>query len=429
MKKNNILLVLLFITLAIFAGVFYTAAYADSYEPWNVVLEAEYQGDVYTYDLSKQIKGLEHEAEHRAFYYGSKLKRERLEALLKTGAPYEAVYEYVLPNFSRVVKHFSYVERDRVDSAVSFGKNGFSYSKPTDGVSIDLKKLVLCALKSQGKRIRVSLPLIIDKAVTEQDLKANTVLKGKFTTTFNSSGENRCHNISVATNSVNGTVVDVGETFSFNNVVGERSEKNGYKTSKIILEGNYTDGVGGGVCQVSTTLYNALLIAGFIPKATQHTLVSSYVMTGFDAMVSYGSADLTFRNNTNHPIYLGAYVSGKSVTFCVYGEPNKYKVVRENTEEREPYKTVTICDEAKYPELVYDDQYKIIQSGSDGVKSKSYLLYYLDGQLVEKRLIRSNVYKKVDKIVACGKLPRPAVSGDDTDVLETAQTRRSILLR
>lgn len=420
MKKSNILLVILFITLAIIAGVFSTAAYAESYEPWNVVLQVEYKGDVFTYDLSKQIKGVEHEAEQRAFYYGSKFKREKIEALLKTGAPYQAVCEYVLPNFSQIKKHFSYVERDRIDAAVSFGKNGFSYSKPTNGESIDLKKLVDYALKSRGKILRVSLPLIIDKAVTEQDLKANTVLKGKFTTTFYNSGENRCHNIGVATNSVNGTIVDVGETFSFNNVVGERSEKNGYKTSKIILEGSYTDGIGGGVCQVSTTLYNALLLAGFIPKATQHTLVSSYVMTGFDAMVSYGSADLTFTNNTDHPVYIGAYVSGKSVTFCVYGEPNKYKVVRENTEEREPYNTVTICDEAKYPELIYNDQYKIVQSGSDGVKSKSYLLYYLNGQLAEKKLIRSNVYKKVDKIIACGKLPRPAVTEDNTDIPETA---------
>lgn len=410
---KKILLLIFVITLAVFAGVFSASAYAqsESLQPWNVILEVEYNGDVFTYDLAKEISRYPQEAENRAFYLGSYGKRQKFAELLAMGLDYGAVCEYVFPNFLQTAKHFSYVERKRADSVVTFGKNGFKYSAHTDGVAVDVKKLVDFAFASGGKKLKVKLPLVIDKAVTERDLKANTVLKGKFTTSFNSSGENRCHNIATAVNALNGTTVNAGETFSFNAAVGERSEKNGYKTSKIIMDGEYTDGIGGGVCQVSTTLYNALLLSEFIPKATQHTLVSSYVMTGFDAMVSYGSADLTFVNVTEHPVYIGAYVSGKSVTFCVYGEPNEYKVVRENCEEREPYKTVVVCDEKKYPELVYDDQYKVVRNGSDGVKSKSYLLYYKNGKLIEKRLIRSNVYKKVDKIVACGKIPREQADG------------------
>ena len=162
------------------------------------------------------------------------------------------------------------------------------------------------------------------------------------------------------------------------------------------------------MCQVSTTLYNALLLAGFIPKASQHTLVSGYVMAGFDAMVAYGSTDLTFVNNTEHNVYIQGKTQGKTVTFTIYGEPSEYEIKRENVEERTPFETVEIVDKSKYPELVYADQTKVITNGSDGVKTKSYLKYYKNGRLVKTKLIRTNSYKKVDKVIARGTFERPA---------------------
>lgn len=404
MKKY---LLLTTITLVALASVFLcSTAYAEGYSPWDVDLTVEYNGDVCRYNLSKEIARYADEATERGFYLGAKGKGQLLDSLLQMGLSEESAYEYLLPNFGKILRHFSYVERARQDATVSFDSKGFSYVDGVDGVAIDVDSLVKTAVNSKGNATRVKLPVTVDKAVSVAELKRVNVVKASFTTTFYNSNDNRSHNIARAVSSLNGTTVNAGETFSFNNTVGARTEANGYKTSKIILDGKYTDGVGGGVCQVSTTLYNALLLAGFIPKATQHSLVSSYVKAGFDAMVSYGVADLTFVNNTECPVYIGAKVKDKTVTFTVYGEPNRYVIERETVEIREPFSVIEVVDEVKYPELIYDDETKVVTSGSDGVKSKSYLNYYLDGKLIERKLIRSNVYKKVDKVVARGKRHR-----------------------
>ena len=407
-------ILLLTITLAIMASVFILcgAASAETLSPWNVQFEVVYQGDVFRYNLQDEIEKLPDRASSRGFYLGYTGKKEIYDRLIAQELPELSVYEYLLPNFQNVLTHFGYVNRDKVDATVHFGKNGFSYSEGNDGVAVDAQKLFETALNSRGKLIRINLPLAIDKAVTVSQLKKNTVRRASFTTTYANSNANRSFNIAKAADAINGVTVNVGETFSFNQVVGERSEQRGYKTSKVILDGNYTEGVGGGVCQVSTTLYNALLLAGFIPHAAQHSLISTYVKPGFDAMVSYGAADLTFTNNTDHPIYIAATTANKSVTFTVYGEPNPYRIERVSVEERDKFSTTYVVDSEKYPELVYADQTKVITSGSDGVKTQSYLKYFIGDRLVETKLIRKNSYKRVDQVIAHGPLERPS---SDTD--------------
>ena len=405
MKKK---IILSLIALALFASVFVFSGvvYAETLSPWNVQFEVVYQGDVFRYNLQDEVDKLAEKSPSRGFYSGYAGKRKIYDSLTSQELPEMAVYEYLLPNFSKVIAHFDYVCRDRADATVNFGKKGFSYSEGQDGVDIDAKTLFEKALNSRGKLIRISLPLTVDKATTVAELKKNTVKRASFTTTYQNSNANRSFNIAKAAEAINGVTVDVGETFSFNQVVGDRSEQRGYKISKVILDGNYTEGVGGGVCQVSTTLYNALLLAGFIPHAVQHSLVSGYVKAGFDAMVSYGAADLTFVNDTNHPIYIAAATANKTVTFTVYGEPNPYRIERISVEERDKFSTTFVVDSEKYPELVYTDQTKVVTSGSDGVKTQSYLEYYLGDRLVERKLIRKNSYKRVDQVIARGALER-----------------------
>lgn len=407
MKYRTFLLVIF--ALAVFASVFFgNVAHAESaFEPWNVVAEVTCGDKTVCYNLKTACKG-QNNAQERRFFCSEKEKRQLFNRLCKQNLPLDAVYDYVLPKFSRLAKSFSHVNVTKKDATVRFDSNGFHFTEGCDGVSVDKAKLFDELLKSRGKKITVKLPLRYDKAVTVSQLKQNTVKKGSFTTYFASSGANRCHNVALAARRINGITVGVGETFSFNAVVGKRSVQNGYKQAKVILDGKYADGVGGGVCQVSTTLYNALLLSEICPKAFQHTLVSSYVMAGFDAMVNDGGADLSFTNTSDSPLYIAAFVdvNRKSVTFSVYGKPNRYKVVRQNEEERTPFSVVEIVDAQKYPELVYVDQTKVICSGSDGVKTKSYLCYYQNDKLVERKLIRQNTYKKVNKVVAKGYLQR-----------------------
>ena len=403
MKKFYVVFTL---ALALFASAFVCKSAFAEVKPWNVCAEVVYDGDVFRYDLADKADESSDRSQQRGFYLGSRKKREFCDALLAEGLPERAVYNYILPDFDDVLQHFDYVRRTRKDAETEFGKNGFSYRKSQDGVEINARKLFDEMLRSDGKPIKIDLPLIVDEALSAEQLKRNTVLRGSFGTSFRSSGANRAHNIALAASSLDGVTVGAGESFSFNETVGDRTVANGYKTSKVILDGNYAEGVGGGVCQVSTTLYNALLLAGFVPKAVQHSLVSSYVMAGFDAMVSYGAADLTFVNDTDHPVYIAAKVRDKTITFSVYGEPNPYKIVRENVEIRDKFATTYVTDRQKYPDLVYTDQMKVLVSGSDGVKTKSYLKYYLNGKLTDTKLIRVNSYKRVDAVVARGGLQR-----------------------
>lgn len=400
----------IFFALALFAGVFFEIsdeAQAASIEPWNVTAEVICGDRKETYSLKNIVSGekwTESEKQNRGYFLGESGKRKLYAELCAMKLPKDAIYNYILPDFSTLVHKFDYTYVQKRDATVTFTKNGFHYNDGVNGVSIDKYKLFDELLKSNGRKITVRLPLKYEKAVTVAELKQKTVKKGCFTTYFTSSGANRSYNIARAAESLDGITVAAGETFSFNDMVGKRTEQNGYKSAKVILDGNYTDGIGGGVCQVSTTLYNALLLSEIVPHACQHSLISHYVMAGFDAMVSDGGADLTFTNNFSYPVYISAKVNKKqkSITFCVYGEPNLCTIKRECDEIRTPYSTVEIVDREKYPELLYADQTKVIVHGSDGVKTKSYLCFYRDGKLVERRLIRQNTYKKVDMLVARG---------------------------
>lgn len=131
---------------------------------------------------------------------------------------------------------------------------------------------------------------------------------------------NRGHNITLAAGKLNGTLVKPNGIFSFNDTVGLRTAAAGYKVAGVILDGQLADGIGGGVCQVSSTLYNAILLAGLTPTArTSHALPSAYCPPGLDATVADGQIDLQFRNQLAHNVYLLASADGHTLTVYVLG--------------------------------------------------------------------------------------------------------------
>ncbi|MBQ3067174.1 MAG: VanW family protein [Clostridia bacterium] len=389
------------VALTVFVGAFVCPTAQAMQNPWDVCAKINYKGDFLCYRLSQNLPN-DANANLRGFYLSAKQKRQIANDLLALGLPNVAVYNYVLPNFNSILQHFGYVERPKQDATVSFDGN-FRYTGCQNGVEIDVDTLfdkLLCG----GQ---FDLPLVVHKAVTEQQIRQHVVQKSTFFTSFNTENKARSHNICLATQSVNGTTVLPGQTFSFNNVVGKRTAERGYQNAKVIVDGAYTDGIGGGVCQVSTTLYNALLLAGLPAKACQHSLVPSYVMAGFDAMVSDGIADLTFVNVTNYPIYIKGQVDGNKIHFTVFGTPNTFEIVRQNVEQRQPFNTVFVVDATKYPNLVFQTDRQVVQNGSDGVVAEAFLQYFQQGQLVKKIKIRTCNYKKVDMVIAQGALPTP----------------------
>jgi len=144
-------------------------------------------------------------------------------------------------------------------------------------------------------------------------------LIGHYVTYYNASNKNRAHNIALAAKSINNTVVFPGELFSFNRVVGQRTAERGYLRASIIVKGEFSEGIGGGICQVSSTLYNATDKAGLkIVQRYSHSRSVPYVPPGRDATVSWGGPDFAFKNQYNQPILIRAYAMHGKMQVSLY---------------------------------------------------------------------------------------------------------------
>ena len=168
-----------------------------------------------------------------------------------------------------------------------------------------------------------SIGLIYTQAdVTVKDLGKEDFnnLLASFSTKYVTSNTDRTTNLRLAANKINGTVIMPGEIFSNNKVVGKRTIAAGYKNAAIYQDGGVTDGLGGGICQISTTLYNAAIEAGMlIEERRNHMFVPSYISAGKDATVVWGSTDFKFENRRNYPIKIEASVSGGIAQVKIYG--------------------------------------------------------------------------------------------------------------
>lgn len=167
--------------------------------------------------------------------------------------------------------------------------------------------------------VEVPLRTIYPRVDSELLSEIRTKLIGHYVTFFNSRNRERSHNIFLATEKINNQVVFPGETFSFNQTVGERTKEKGYQPAKVIVKGEYSEGIGGGICQVSSTLFNAVDRAGLkIVKRYSHSRSVPYVPPGRDATVSWYGPDFSFKNEYNHPILIRAKVKNGMMFVFIY---------------------------------------------------------------------------------------------------------------
>lgn len=158
----------------------------------------------------------------------------------------------------------------------------------------------------------------VDAATLKEKLFETSL--GSYSTSYGTSTANRCANIARAASLINGTVVAPGEVFSFNDTVGHRTKENGFYTAKEYVDGQSVDGIGGGTCQVSSTLYSAVLYADMnIVERLNHMMTVGYIPLGQDATVADGGVDFKFRNNSDYPVKVSAYTSGATITVSIIG--------------------------------------------------------------------------------------------------------------
>jgi len=253
------------------------------------------------------------------------------------------------------------------------------------------------------------IPIIVERQkpqVTDDMLKDMGELSS-FSTYFNSGEVNRSHNLYMAASSINKSIIAPHTVFSFNNTVGQRTMEKGYLDAMVIVGGKFEPGLGGGICQVSSTLYNACLLAGLeIKERSNHGLAVAYVPLGRDATVAYGIQDFKFKNNTDYPIYIRALTSGGKLTVNIYGNLNYKKKISiyHIVDETVNYTTVTERD----PKLQPGEQ-KIDHNGQPGYVVRSFRTFYgNDGKAIKTEQLARDVYKPLNKLILEGPEALPA---------------------
>lgn len=222
-------------------------------------------------------------------------------------------------------------------------------------------------------------------------------LIARFSTYYGDSKPNRKDNVALACRKIDGTVLYPEDEFSFNDIVGARTVENGFKSAYIIKDGEFVEGIGGGVCQVSSTLYNCALLADLtITCVRAHSLPVSYVAPSFDAMVSTAS-DLRFVNTLSSPVTIKMLADGKYLKAEMYGIESCTIRRRSQTIETLPFE-VEYRDDAtlKLGEEVIDTY------GKAGLRSQGFLEYYQNGKLLKTVLIRKDTYFPQKRIVLRG---------------------------
>ena len=281
----------------------------------------------------------------------------------------------------------------------------FKFTEEVVGSQLDQAQLVqdmTAALDAGGGTVELKVNSI-QPEVKKADIAGLYGMITSATTNASSSSSNRLANIRLATKIINGTCLKPGETFSFNGVVGERTTKRGFKTATAYSGGKVVEDVGGGICQVSTTLFNAAVKADLkIVERHNHSLTVGYVDKGKDAAVNWGNQDLRFTNNTDDNIYIACYVTdNKRVKFGIFGKllPNGESITVEGVTTGEvPYETVM------QPSMVLAPGETVVtQSGKVGYKAEAYKIRWdADGNRISRELLCKSTYRATDEIIEYG---------------------------
>ena len=224
-------------------------------------------------------------------------------------------------------------------------------------------------------------------------------LISSFTTYFDGGNLPRSSNIRLAAKIIDGTIVPPGGVFSFNEVVGERTKERGFQEAGVYINGRVDTGVGGGICQVSTTLYNAVLFADLqVLERSNHSLTVPYVPLSRDAAVSWGAQDFKFCNNTDYYIYIKGGAGGGSISFELYSTKANKKVELES-------KTIS---KTKAPVIYIDDasaevgHEQVIEGGHDGFQSELTKKVFAGGLLISTEVISKDRYSTSVRVIRRG---------------------------
>ena len=289
-----------------------------------------------------------------------KIENNSLELITEDSTPKEIDLDAVYNEIHKEPVNAYYSQNPYV---VHPSENGMDFS-----ITLDEAKNML---KEEKDEYVVPLKVLYPSVTTNMiGTEAFPDLLSEFSTKYAASNKNRTTNLILAAKKINGTVLMPGETFSYNKVVGARTIQAGYKEAPIYVSGRVEDGIGGGICQITTTLYNAVVYANLdIVERSNHQFVPSYAGPSRDATVVYGAIDFKFKNNRDYPIKIACSVSGGIANFKIWGlkSDNDYEV---QISSRTTGKTST---------AIYSEAYKILKK---------------NGNVVSTTLLSKDTYKR-----------------------------------
>ena len=370
--------------------------------------QIEYQGRIYNFYSQDFYDKDEFSPIHQKIMQDKEGLSQNFDKILNMGLSEEEALNYLFPELKPILNKLSKnlnIQPEPESVKVIKNKCEIAFFDGKAGAFVDKEKFYKDAKSGllDGKNT-IKIQINTKKFNSQQNLREKFRQKSCFSTNFSSSGEARKNNIKVALARFDGILLDEGEILSFNQTTGIRNQESGYMAAKIISQGIFVEGFGGGVCQVSTTLYNACLLAGLeIIEVHNHSLPVSYIEPSFDAMVNSGSSDLVIRNNTSGKILITTSSENDICKVKIFGLKNKYKITRisEKTKIIPAEEEVIDYDYKKYGDLDLElGEEKRVSFAKNGLVSNGYLNYYNErGELIKTKKIRENKYNATKGIV------------------------------
>lgn len=345
-----------------------------------------------------------------ALEYGKDEKLFAKKELIENGSTYSvetvlSVDEEKLHEFALRVN--SEVKVDAVDATISINSGNISVTPEVVGKQISEEELCEKIKESVNPdpTAQATIEVVVEDNVpriTAEALNKITGVMSSFSSSFGTSDWGRVENLKIASGYINGTVLMPGDEFSYNETIGPTTPERGYKEANTYVGNEIVPGYGGGVCQVSSTLYRAVIQANIrSTERRNHSMTVGYAKPSLDATVAAGYIDYKFVNTYDFPIYLEGYVSGNQVVFKVYGNKESmggktYELVNEILETYN-YETEEVKDAN-----LEEGKTVVESSGAVGYKSKGYLITYENGVKVDSELISTDVYQTRKQVVKVG---------------------------
>jgi vancomycin resistance protein YoaR len=287
-----------------------------------------------------------------------------------------------------------------VDATMKRSGKGFTVTQSSDGLTVDMEgtmSKILNAMETDwaGGTLSVEAEVeVLKPTYVTEELELVTDCLGDYSTPYNAANAARTTNLTNGTHFINGVILLPGESLSIYDYLYPCTEENGYRSAVAYADGGYVDSIGGGICQIATTLYNALLEAELkVLTRAPHSMTVSYVEPGFDAAESEGSKDLSFMNNTDYPVYVEAWASNGTLYCALWGvdtrPSNRTVTYYNNILSRQSPGEPEITEDPSLPAgtTVYD------QDSYDAIVVELYKQVTVDGEVTETTLLHTDRYK------------------------------------